>query len=302
MIEIRRILCPVDFSVYSRLALNHAVAMARWYHAEVTVLHVVPQVDTTDALGFVPVVMSDADRATVTAELHRLASAASTPELTVMPAVRTGLPVPEILKQADEMRADLLVLGSHGRSGFERLLLGSVTERVLRKAPCPTLVVPDRPAEGWSAAPRVLCPVDFSDSSLRAVEYALSVAEEAAEAHVLLLHVVEREADETGAYPDVLVALDSGVGIEELRRQHEDALQRRLTQLVPSNMAGVCTIDATVTHGKPWREILRLSEQHRSDLIVMGVQGRGSLDLVIFGSTTQHVIRQADCPVLTIRS
>ena len=100
----------------------------------------------------------------------------------------------EIVAQLEATDADLLVLGTHGRSGFQRLFLGSVTEKVIRKACCPTLVVPPRAPDVAPTAPvqfrRILCPVDFSESSLRAFAHAVNMAEEA-DAHLTLLHVIE---------------------------------------------------------------------------------------------------------------
>jgi nucleotide-binding universal stress UspA family protein len=83
--------------------------------------------------------------------------------------------------------------------------------------------------------------------------------------------------------------------------QREEAIRRRLSAAVPADVSAYCTIESLLARGKPWREILRVADERKADLIVMGVQGRAAADLMFFGSTTQHVVRQATCPVLTLR-
>jgi nucleotide-binding universal stress UspA family protein len=184
MIEIRRILCPIDFSDYARRALDHAIAIARWYEATVTVLHVFSPAPVA-AVGLGPLVsepipLAPVDRDRLLADTKAFAETESAPGITIEAVVREGTTAAEILEQAASMKADLLVIGTHGRSGFERLLLGSVTEKVLRKARCPVLTVPSQSPDAVPAGPvlyrRILCPVDFSDASLNALKYATSMA------------------------------------------------------------------------------------------------------------------------------
>ena len=147
MVSIERILCPVDFSPDSRRALDYALSLSERFGAKVTVLHVVANTPLVDVIpsvgvgGIQPMILSDTDRQAVLAHLEAFvpSAAANTVALQVedAPDVRA-----EILAQALEGKADLIVLGSHGRSGVEHLLLGSTTERVLRKARCAVLVVP----------------------------------------------------------------------------------------------------------------------------------------------------------------
>jgi nucleotide-binding universal stress UspA family protein len=303
MIAIRRILCPVDFSEYSRRALDHAVAIARWYESRITVLHVFSAVPvTTFGPGvFETFALPGADRDQLLAETNRFIASEGASGIAIDTVIREGGPAGEILDQATSMNADLLVIGTHGRSGFERLLLGSVTEKVLRKATCPVMTVPRRLPEAVPAGPvlykRILCPIDFSDSSLRALDYAMSLAREA-DGHLAVLHVISHEFENVMA--DVLVT-DEHTTVAEYRRQREDDIRRRLKDAVPEGVATYCTVEAMVTRGKPSREILRVAAEQNIDLIVIGVQGRAAVDLTLFGSTTQHVVRGATCPVLTLR-
>lgn len=185
-------------------------------------------------------------------------------------------------------------MGTHGLSGFERLLLGSVTEKVLRKAPCPVLTVPRLATAG--AAPSVtfktiVCAVDFSEASRRALDYALSLAQEAG-GRLLLLHALE-------GFPEP-PSLTAHFDVPEVRRAMTKDAQEQLETLVPENARAWCEVEAMVGHGKAYREVLRGAAERHADLIVLGVHGRGAVDLTLFGLTTQHVVRAATCPVLTV--
>jgi nucleotide-binding universal stress UspA family protein len=308
MIEIQRILCPIDFSEYSRHALDHAVALARWYGSTVTVLHVFSTVPVAAfAPGmpdFEPIVLTTADRDQLLVDLKRFVEAESAPGVSIDGVIREGDAVGEILSLATDMKADLMVMGTHGRSGFERLLLGSVTEKLLRKASCPVLTVPRRHPDAVPATPvlfkQILCPVDFSECAMHALNYAMSVAQEA-DAHLTVLYVLGDEQDVTpDAYGAIL--MNDLESLAAFRRRHEEDARKRLAQAVPQSVAAYCSVETMVSSGgKPSREILRIAAEQQTDLIVVGVQGRGAANVMFFGSTTNHVVREASCPVLTIR-
>lgn len=291
MIRITHILCPVDFSECSRHALDQAVAVARWYEARLTVLHVFVNRPNMD-LPPLPLGSSERDR--LTAELRAFTASVS-PEISLVLRLREGSSVnTEILAEVTRDHTDLVVLGSHGRSGFQHLFLGSVTEKVMRKVSCPTLVVPKRAPgaapSGPVTYPRILCPVDFSESSLDTVAYALNMAEEA-DAQLTLLHVIEAPE-----FREIPIFVERN--LKEAHAAAEADAVRRLRALVPDEARTYCTIEAVVVEGSAYREILRHAADQHSDLIVMGVRGRRALDLLMFGSTTHHVIRAATCPVL----
>ncbi len=145
-IQVKRILCPVDFSETSDLALLYAISLARAFGAELEVLHVVaPPVTSLPGEHFLGDFVQVDMEALATACRERvdrlLAEAPCAGKLQVTPTVVCGIPYLEILRIAGEKAADLLVMGTHGRSGIEHLLIGSVAERVVRKAPCPVLTV-----------------------------------------------------------------------------------------------------------------------------------------------------------------
>jgi nucleotide-binding universal stress UspA family protein len=299
MAEITQILCPVDLSRLSRHALDHALAIAAWYDACVTVFHVFspPQVlmpprNLTADVPTLPSLQPDeiAEQVRQFSGLREVS-----PSVRTNVVVEEGSPVREILREVDQLPADLVVMGTHGHSGFEALFLGSVTEKVLRSTHVPVLTVPPPLVDvGTVIYNTILCPIEFSDPSTRALEYALTLAEETG-ARLILLHVVELLVDGP---------LDSEVGtfnVSEYVRYLEDAARARLTSAVPDEARVWCTPEERVVPGKASRVILDVAEQEKAEIIVMGVHGKGALNRRLFGSTTHHVIREARCPVLTLR-
>jgi nucleotide-binding universal stress UspA family protein len=300
MIEIRRILCPTDLSEIAPRAFDHALALARFHQAEVELAYVSePLLPGPVAPASYPpwAVLDPAVRGRLQSALETLSAPAGTVGVPVRLGVYEGRVVAEILDRARAWPADVVVMGTHGRGGFERWVLGSVTEKVLRKAPCPVLTVPP-PAEGLHPAGavlfrRIVCPVDFSDASLAALRHALKLAEES-RAEITVVHVLEWPVeDEPGARL-------AGFDVPEFRRYLEKDARERLHEAVPEEARDWCRPREEVVGGRPWREILRVAEERRADLVVMGVRGRNPVDLVLFGSTTHHVVRGARCPVLVM--
>jgi nucleotide-binding universal stress UspA family protein len=292
MIAFRQILCPVDFSEFSRHAIDHAVAIAQWYGGTVTALHVMHPIPYADPLMASAIVFTPEDLERSRRDLAQfIAQETSHPVNTV---VVQGTAAPTIVHEAATMPADLIVLGTHGRSGFEHLMLGSVTERVLRKAPCPVLTVPHRMPDVVEVGPvmfhRILCAVDFSPSSMKALTYAASLAKETG-AQLTVMHVVEP----VPVYEPVL----AGGGGSDVNAD-ESARQAGLARIREVSPRGVLVSEVVAT-GKPYREILARAREEHSDLLVIGVHG-GLADRLHFGSTTNHVIREATCPVLSLRA
>ena len=276
------------------------------YQSTITVLHVFSALPTAAYAPGMPgvesIVLTLADRDQLLVEMKRFIETESAPGVPIDVTIREGNTTREILNQAADMKADLLVMGTHGRSGFERLLLGSVTEKVLRKAGCPVLTVPRRHPDAVPATPvlfkRILCPVDFSDCSMQALNYAMSLAQEG-DAHLTVLHVMMYEP---AVAPDAsaMIAMSDSDSLGDFRGQREDDARQRLKDAVPAAVAEYCHVETMVSSGSPSREIVRIAAEQQTDLIVVGVQGRGAADLVFFGSTTNHVVREATCPVLTV--
>lgn len=302
MPEIARILCPVDFSDASAHAVEQAIALAGWCHARLTALHVCnPAYMPIPALPSPGERVPDTERQRAHDELASRFRAAIDAGIALDIVVDEGQPVRHILSRAIHGSADLIVMGTHGASGFEHFVLGSVTEKVLRRATCAVLTVPPR-AHATSKLPfaRLLCAVDFSDPSLAAMRLAGGLACDA-QAAVTVMHVVEWPWDEPPP-PDLSqMPPRQAAALADYRRYLETTAASRLKTLVPDPIRNHCPMRVRVTHGKAYAEILRVAREEAADLIVMGVHGRNAIDMMLFGSTANQVVRQAACPVLTLR-
>jgi nucleotide-binding universal stress UspA family protein len=297
MTEFKRLLCPVDFSEASRHALDHAVAIADWYASQITALHVIRPSFTFEP----PLLFAERgnlrtlpDRDQTLTRLNECLTSAVTAHVPSEARINEGEPAECVLAFAQSLPADLIVLGSHGRSGFERFVLGSVTEKVLRNAVCPVLTVPPRDVTAARLPfKRILCPVDFSEASLRALNTACSMAEES-DAQLTVLHVFDWPDDETF----LVETFDD----PELLGHAKARAAQRLESFITDESRLWSHPEAKVAVGKAYREILSSADDMAADLIVIGVHGRNAVDLAVFGSTTNQVVRRASCPVLTIRS
>lgn len=307
MWNVTRILCPIDFSEASRHALDQAVVVAQFFNARITVLHVhsqpylpVPAYGMLTDVGTLTLSPDDTER--LRRDVEQFAAPARGAGVRVSVAIEPGMPVAHILATAKVLPADLIVIGTHGMAGFERLVLGSVTEKVLRKASCPVLTVPPR-VEGSAAVPfkHIVCAVDFSEASLKALTTALALAQEA-DAELTLVHVLEWPAPATAsamqaAAPEL--GISGAFDLEGYRTVLEAEAATRLKELLPAGVQQWCTPKTRILHGKPWAEILAAASAGHADLIVLGVRGRNPIDVMLFGSTANQLVRRATCPVLT---
>jgi nucleotide-binding universal stress UspA family protein len=304
-VKITDVLYATDLSEASAHAAEWAIAVAGFYNASITALHVVsPILVSVPGLG--TSIPGESIEETERERLRRDVAARFSQTLTHVnqPDVRidVGEPTHRILERAAGLPADLIVMGTHGTSGFEHLVLGSVTEKVLRRACCPVLTVPPR-AQATSRLPfrRLLCAIDFSHSSLGALELALSLAKQS-DAALTLLHVLEWPWEEPPPPPVEALPIEQGVALAEFRRYCEQSAKKRLESLVPDSLRVSQRPVGRVRSGKSYVQILQTAAEEGTDLIVIGVHGRNPLDMALFGSTANQIVRRATCPVLTLRS
>jgi len=298
MVTFSHVLFPTDLSDASLRAAPFAAAIARWYDARLTVLHAVSTfepVTIPSEAGYQGVTVQPPTPEEVRREMSRAVPEEVLSGLNVRFEPTSGNPVRVIADRARADAVDLIVMGTHGRSGFDRLLTGSVTEKVLRKAPCPVLTIPPHvvpPAEGrWFA--RILCAVDFSPASEAALRLALDLARQSNGA-VTVLHALEwLEEEEPRA--------NAHFNVNEYRQYLRRDLQTRLESLLTNESREWCDIETMVTFGRAHREVLRVAHERGTDLIVVGAQGRGGMGLAFLGSATPPVVRDAACPVLVVR-
>ena len=288
MINIKTILCPVDFFPASDAAVNYAAGLAARYDAAVHLLHVVTPVaagtyeyaiDTTDIMRSIQKRSMD--------EINELLARIKRTGIAAQSELRVGDVYQEIKAAIDDLSPDLIVMGTHGRRGVERWFLGSTTEKLLRHTPVPLVTISAASEKSWNE-PRfrkILVTTDFSDGTPDALSYAFSVAQEN-ESLVVLLHVIQdMSADDlSGKYRDSLT----------------DGVRRQLEDLVPLEATNWCDIVTRVEIGVPYRIILRTIEDERPDLLVMNIHGKSTLDRALLGSTAERVVRAAACPVMMI--
>lgn len=296
-IDVRHVLCPVDFSAFSARALDHAVRLAHHFDADLHVLHVVPVV--LDVVEPFPPVLPDLMAPVVAAaedELRRFVATARGRHPRIQTEVRQGAAASTIEGRAADLRSDLVVMGTHGRTGLGRAVLGSVTESVMHHVACPVLAVRDTPAGAASGPPfrRMLCATDLLPSSPSTVEVALALAGES-DAELELLHVVEwLPHDASSVNPSMLTA-----EMETFREARVADARSRLGG-VALEAASWCEVTTRVETGEAWRAIVERARASGAEVIVVGAHS-GPLRRAVFGSTAGRVVRAAPCAVLVVK-
>jgi nucleotide-binding universal stress UspA family protein len=296
--RITRILCPVDQSECSGKALRYAAALATSHGATLDALSVIINVipPPVPEMGMMPIVITDELRAAATAALQEFVKTCGAAQATVK-VIDTATPVIGIVDYACETQADLIVMGTRGWGGFDRVMFGSTTERVLHEAPCPVLTIPpsarDVRANGELHMDQILCAYDFSRSSARALELGRGFAQEH-HGRVTLLHVLEMLSPEDAhTIAHYRVAEYVSIRQQEARQQ--------LKAVLPGENGTWRDPCDRVEVGSAPKTILRVAREMNADLIVMGAQSHGALGTMLLGSTTHTVMRRATCPVLTAR-
>ena len=297
------VLCAVDFSEPSRHALDYAVGLARWHHAPVTALYVhhltIPVMSIgpyTAGEAMQPMFLTAEERAHLSGALDRFVASDREAGTDVRTRLEEDFDIAgTIVARARELAATAIVVGTHGRTGVPRWLVGSIAERVVRTADCPVVTVPPHAPEAVPASERsvhrILCPVDFSDASRRALDRAIGLAV-AAHAQLTVAHVVDLLPD----VPDMPMP----DATEFHARRLDDA--REQLAAAAATAASRCAANERLLDGSPHRQIVQLASDLPADLIVMGVHGRRAIEIAVLGSTTQQVIRHAPCAVMTIKS
>jgi nucleotide-binding universal stress UspA family protein len=294
MLEIKLILCPIDFSEFSARAYRYALSLAEHYRAQVVAQHIV-EIWRYPSVGFVAYAhlydeFCQAVRQNGSEQLQQFVKNHTRDPIQPELVVQLGIAPDSILSFAQARKADVIVMGTHGRRGYDHLMLGSVTDRVMRSAPCPVLavcnpphdpMVADQPGGHLHRLNRILFCTDFSKNSERALNYAISATEEY-DAELTLLHVLEEVQSPAKSEHAVAAATE------------------QLDKLIPPKRRKTLKIKTAVRIGKPYRQIIQLTLEAQIDMVTMGVRGRGALDLAVFGSTTYRVMQLGPCPVLAV--
>ncbi|MCZ6746754.1 MAG: universal stress protein [Acidobacteria bacterium] len=301
MSPFKQILCPVDFSDFSRRAVRVARGLARDFQAQVDLIHVLDMRAFSPAEAALAPRIQAANRRRVEEQMTTLAQEEGIDREHV--CISEGIPHSSIVRQAEEIGADLLVMGTHGISGFERLLLGSVTEKVLHKIHTPLLAVsqnvPDTvvAAEAEGRLGTILVATDLGTDTMDTVEYAFALGTRYG-ARIVMLHVVPPPM---AFFGPMEAPWPGAVDMDGLAERLEKDGLKRMEALVPAELGEGCPVEFLVRHGNPSAVILDTASAHHADLVVVGAHGHGSSDLGWVGSTCHRVLRAAKCPVLAVR-
>ena len=296
-VQFKHILCATDFSDFSNHTISYGVALAKEFEAKLFVSHVIDLSSVAiygefqlDPVGQQNRIMEDADT-----QLKELTGDQPIPW---EPLISVGKPADEISRAVAEKDIDLVITATRGRSGLKRIILGSVTERLMRTLACPLLVVNSPEHKFVSTADQVvkiekiLVGCDFSPDSDQAFNYALSLAQEF-EAELHLAHVIEPPRQSEVHRGDTPVS-------EEMRQNYRELLNRKLKEMVPVEARYWCTPQTGLLEGQAYEEIVRYAESKDIDMIVLGVRGHGLVKTLLLGSTTDRVVRRSPCPVLSV--
>ncbi|PQJ34330.1 universal stress protein [Salinibacter sp. 10B] len=295
MLNIQRVLFPTDFSDGSKRAFPQAAFLADWHDAELHILNVTGRHrhDYKETKKNFPISPD-----TLTEWLRRPAQSVegtTWPDLEALPIeqsqIEASTPAESIVTYADDKNIDLVVMGTHGRRGVDRMLFGSVTEEVVRRAPCPVFTVrADADKTPGQAVRRVLVPIDFSDASESAVQHAKEIALTYG-AEIDLLHVVEPPF-----YP-------SAYGIDTTTFPTQEVVDRVEKQLgdMAREEIGYEHVMVSATVGHPPSEILNYVDENEVDLVVIATHGRTGLERALLGSVTERVLRRSPAPAFVVK-
>ncbi len=296
-VQLKKILFATDLSDASNRALPFAESLARKFSAKLIVCH---------AFDFTAVGTYDASLMVSAARARELADAAKQKigdllrgsTLQWEPLIVEGDPALTLADTADAHGVDLIVVGTHGRTGLKRALLGSVAERLLHATHRPILTIRTSGAEQASFETwplrRILIGCDFSPDSRTALDYGISLAQEL-QSELHLLHAIE---------PSIYSRIDAMASTlaAELERAVEKTVQQKLDGLVPQEARTWCNVKTAVAVGQPHEELIKYAQKHSVGLIITGHRGHGLVDRMLLGSTTDRLVRTSSCPVLTVES
>lgn len=299
---IRNILVPVDFSAMSIAAIETAKRIAERFNASVHLAHAheffYPAAFSAPVSPIQPYPVLTHDEDSEKRARQKLIGIAKRAGLS--PArihVLDGSPAfDQICRFAKDLPADLIVMPTHGRTGFKRVLLGSTAERIVQHSPCPVYIarrISRGRRNGAAAATRsILVPTDFSRCSLAGLKYAIAFAE-MIEAKIILLHVVAYHYT-TNGWVTYELTETTEAAVREAKQQ--------MQKLVGAVKFGAVHFETVIGHGNAVEKICDYARQHDVDLIITSTHGRSGLDHVLMGSVAENVVRRAPCSVLAVPS
>ena len=284
MIHIKKVMVPVDFSEASKKGVNYGLSLALEFEARLVLANIVPY----DSLAYL----------TAKAHLLDLIPAELRERLDFELIVKSGDVRQELLGIVEEKEIDLVVMGSRGRSHVQRLLLGSVTERMLRKLHVPVLTVshlePERELHKPGPVPlkKLLYATDLADGSEAGMEFSIRLAR-GLNAHLVVVHVVQ-------PLDAAMYGIETAGYLPDYATQARAQASERLNRLVGLVSDGSVPITTVLADGVAYERIHALAAGQNADLVVINLQGKGRLDRALLGTTAERVIRTATVPVLAL--
>ena len=297
-LSIRNILVPTDFSKTSIQVIEPAKWLAGRFVAAIHLVHVYesgyPASLVVPAPPFSLTPYEQEAKEKVTSELNALAHNYGVPAARCHVLSGTSA-FNEICRLAGEIRTDLIVMPTHGRTGLEHMFLGSTAERTVRHSPCPVFVMRQRRdgvSEKKAGYKKILVPVDFSACSREGLRYAIRFAGRFG-AKLVVLHVVSLpySSELYGVYQPPLLA-------GEVRK----GAVRRMPKFLKTIELGGVKVQTAITRGSPVPEICSFAAKKDVDLVITSTHGLSGLKHISTGSVAEQVVRHASCPVLVVPS
>ena len=297
MIKINKILCPLDFSKCSKVALKNAIELTKKINGELHLFHAILMYedDSYKPDDRLPdnIVSYELIEEISNQKLRNIATDHQEKSFRLVTASsRAFSAAEEILNYAEEKQVDLIIMGTHGRSAITHFLLGSVAERVIRMAKCPVMTF-RKDSKNLGEYKKILVPIDFSDHSKLALQYALAFAENY-RSTISLFHSFEQQVHPSFyiSGKTSLFEIDS-----ELRQRATEAMDNFRNELGKSEIE----TDYILAEGPAYHEIVEHAKKENFDLLVIATHGLSGLEHFLIGSTTEKVIRHAEVPVLIVK-
>jgi len=290
-IQPKKILSAIDFSTFTDSIFSYSVALCKKYDAKLLLVHVTTDLNTLLEHSETALDVEALQQENIRYAQERLEERVKGLPLENEIIIGQGTPADIISRLASEQQADMVITATHGKAGFKRFLLGSVTEKLIKTLHCPLLVLPPQahdlipPAAVEINLKKILVGCDFSPDSKLAFDYGLNLAQEfRAELH--LSHVIK---------PSLYI--EERQGIDQLRNK----LKKKLDSMVPEACRDWCTAKTALLDGEPYIALMDYAREQEMDMIVLGIRGHTLWEKLLVGSTTDRLIRHSPLPVLAVR-
>ena len=290
----QKIVAAIDFSKYSTAVVHHAVGLSTRFDAKLFVFHAIsfPRNEMYGTASNDRSISADDKASRASARIDTLMEKRNADWQQI---IRFGDPVEEVARFAEETEADLVIAASHGISGWRRLLLGTVVERLARYLTRPLLVI--RRARqpkiaGDLKLSRIVVSCDLTEGAATLLDYALKLAT-SFDAELHLVHAIEAPINASIMDP-------TAAPYGEVQNALQQRISDQLVTLIADRGNTAITIKPVVLPGLPYEEILEYASVHAADLIIVGVRKRQSVEKWLIGSTTEALLRHAVCPVYSV--